>query len=225
MKKYLTLLLTLGGLAASVHGASIVTVNVSALAYNGVSLADGSLLPQGDLIRVGYFNLTDDLIQANNTPAGLSFLDANFVQFGTAVSGQGVGSPGYFSNSLTGFTGTSGLIGKQIYLWVLDSPTLASATQEGVFYLTGNTNWLFPDDSSANPLPANAEVADLTGNSNVSLPNAHVVLGTFPGGDGNPAFFPGSKTFNLTPVVPEPSSIVLLAVGAVGLFQRRRRNS
>lgn len=219
MKRIIALILATASTASFVHGAAV--VNVSAQTYNGLSLANGNALPISDLIRVGFFNLSDSAIQANQ--GNLAFLNSNFIQFGVAASGDSFGIAGYFADSLTNSTTTLGIAGGQIYLWALNSTTLASATQQGIFYLTGNSEWTFKLDT-ANPNTANPDLSDLTNASNTLLPTAHLVVGTFPG--GTTGTIAGARNFNLAPVVaPEPTTAALMMVGLVSLAARRRRQA
>jgi hypothetical protein len=217
MKRILALLLVAASTTFVAHAATVVA---TAQNYNGISLLDGSALPGGDIIRVGLFNLTDAQIQANQ--GNLSFLNNNFVQFGVAHSGDTYGIDGYFATTLQGSTDSLGIAGGQIYFWALNATSLANANQQSIFYFTGNPEWTFKADG-ANPNSSGPDVSDLTGGTNALLPAAHLVVGTFPG--GNSAAFPGAKNFNLVAVVPEPSCVLLLGAGALGLLARRRRNS
>src|SRR5438094_2257114 len=124
------------------------TINWSAAIDNGLSLVSGTNLPAGSLVRLGYFcqsgtgtQLTDAQIQS--LASSPSTLNASFVEVGATTIGSGFSSTiaGHFAATSTADTSSSGLnvAGKQIYLWVFNASTLASATQHGIFYWL-NTN-------------------------------------------------------------------------------------
>src|ERR1043166_7967390 len=76
--------------------AKAATVNWSAQADRAAVLADGTNgVPQGDLIRLGYFDITDSAIAANAT--NVTFLDSHFVEFGSGAIGDGSGVDGTFT--------------------------------------------------------------------------------------------------------------------------------
>src|SRR5207249_2341629 len=108
MKKLLILLSALLALLVA-HGQAA-TVNWSAGINNGLSLANGTNLSAGSLVRLGYFctsgtgaQLTDAQIQAlANSPATLN---NNFVEVASTTIGSGVGSvAGHFAASSTADT-------------------------------------------------------------------------------------------------------------------------
>src|SRR5436309_3551553 len=119
MKKLFILIVAL---AATAHAA---TVNWSASIDNGLSLADGTNLAAGSLVRVGYFasggvQLTDAQIQALASSPGT--LNNSFVEVGTTTIGSGVGSiAAHFDAVSTADTDTLGVAGKQIYVWVFNA--------------------------------------------------------------------------------------------------------
>lgn len=213
--------------------------------YNLLTLGDlTTLLPQGDLIRLGAFldgggaEQSFAWIQSNkdNVPALL----ASFVEFnplpatpGTSRSSYFTGSlfpgfNGYWSNSQIDSASTLGLAGKQIFLWVLDvaSPSnYATATEHGVFYADDAQvlSWAFPNDLST-PQSTTIALDDLTDTAshNSLLASAKVPIGSFtPSGTGS------NGTFNLY-AIPEPHALALVGLGVVGVaistFARRRRS-
>ncbi|HUK81117.1 MAG TPA: Calx-beta domain-containing protein [Verrucomicrobiae bacterium] len=113
----------------------------SAAASRAVVLADGATgVPSGDLVRLGYFDISDGQVAAN--AADVTFLDSHFFQFAVASIGSGTGVDGTFivnsNNSGTNFPG------QQIHIWVLNATTLGAATQQGVFDAPANSAWTFP---------------------------------------------------------------------------------
>lgn len=174
------------------------TVNWSASIDNGFSLTSGTELPSGNLVRVGYFRdpatqtqLTDAQIQAlAGTPA---LLDTRFVQVASSSIGSGLqGMASHFTATNAVDTAAAGLVGKQIYLWVLNAATLGEATEQAILYWDINdlTNpdaspvrpglrWAFPVEA---PIPGTTslDVTDLTIGSTTLGTGARLVIGSFP---------------------------------------------
>jgi hypothetical protein len=204
------------------------TVVWAAANDNGFSLANGSNLPVGSLIRVGTFDITDGVIAAN--AGNIPFLNSHFIEFGNARIGDGVGGiPEHFNKTSEANSGTSGLniVGAQIYFWAFasgDNSTVASsiatAFQLGVYYLDKTAllgKWAIPVED---PLPGqtNIDITDLS-NGAVLANDAHVVIGSFPDGTSDAT---GAPNFGLS--VPEPSAAtaVIASVGLLALRRRRR---
>lgn len=199
------------------------TVIWSAIQDNGFSLADGSNLTAGNLVRVGSFNISDSVIAAN--AGNIAFLNSHFVEFGNARigDGQAAGAPEHFDARSEADVGA--ILGNQIYLWVFASTdkssvagSIATAFQNGIFYLSELTNgeWAFPDDESL----VTIDLSDLTDASGNALVNgAAVVVGDFPKGTSDL-----STKANFGLAVPEPSTAtaVIASVGLLALRRRRR---
>lgn len=218
----------------SAHGAAI---TVSADIANGLSAAGGTDatddLPAGNLIRVGYFNLTDAQIQANAN--NLTFLNSNWVEFGFTTVGTGVGGvAGHFASLQMNRpdSDTAGFANKQIYLWVFDSTnntseanSIATAFQQGIFSmnLANKANWRIPGTTEV-PNDTSVDLADLTGSGHTALATgADVVIGTFPKGTSAAT---SSPNFGLAVIsVPEPASAGLAILGGAAMLLHRRRRS
>src|SRR5687767_8617595 len=99
MKKILPRLvcvfLTLSAFTA-VEAASIIT---EADDDNGFSSTGGTDLPQGNLVRVGFFDISDAEIQQNQFD--LTFLNSHFFEFGIAHIGDAYGVDGHFATPIT----------------------------------------------------------------------------------------------------------------------------
>jgi hypothetical protein len=208
------------------------TVNWGALEDNGFS-AYGQDLAQGNWARVGFFNASDSVIQANVTNP--LFLNSIFTEFASTQIGFGAGVDGHFSigssanpESLSG--PVTNIVNQQIYYWVLNSTNtsnlnlaLSSATAQGVFYVNkaNDSDWAFPVQSPQAGV-VTTDITDLTNVAgNALVPGATIVLGGFGGETSNVTFSPN---FTLA-AVPEPTSAFLIAIGAAGLMTRRRRQS
>lgn len=245
MKHYYLLLLL--GLASGAHGA---TINWAAFFDNGLaSQSPVAELEVGSLVRLGTFKIggipmTPAQIQAN--AQNVAFLNSNFVQVATARIGDntaGVLGPSplaaHFSSAAsvnTGGTGTNPLnvAGDQMYLWAFSSgdnssigSSVSSVEQHGIFYVdkANNPLWAFPTDGQTEA-SVNIDLTDLTDTNGTSLvTGAAALVGTFGSIPSSTAVTVGSTApmFVLT-VVPEPSSLILLGFGMLGLTQRRRRN-
>lgn len=192
------------------------TVNFSACIDNGLSLADGSNVPPRWLVRLGFFRdpssgaqLTDAQIQAlAHSPAQL---DGSFVEVAAKRidNGRGYGT-GHFAAAATADTAALNVAGKQIYLWVFNAPTLAAATQHGIYYWssmnmgdnpdgtleTPGARWKFPAQSPA-PGITTIDLTDLTTGTSTLAAGARVVVGTFPAGAST---FTGAPNFGLAPI-------------------------
>lgn len=234
MKKFLT---AASLVALSVSSASAATLVWSAsAARNGFDMFDGTDLPVGSLVRAGFFDISDSLITQNSTSAaGLTFLNQHFTEFAVAHIGEGVGgNAGFFSNTdnLSGATATT-LAGQQIYLWAFasvdntsDALSFTTAFQTGIFYipLASDADWKFPTDPDLGSTTIGLRDLTDTATSTTLLAGARLLAGSFPGDAGHVSSLNGKPNFVLANV-PEPTSAMLLGMGALGLLARRRRNS
>lgn len=220
-------LLFISSIAISANAA---TVNWGAGIDNGFSF--GQDLAQGNWARIGYFNATDSVIQANSS--NVPFLNSLFTEFASTQVGQGFGVDGHFytaSNanpeSLSG--PVTNIVNQQIYYWVLGSTNttnlnlaLSTAYAQGIFYLNkaNNSSWAFP--SQVPPGNITTDITNLTNPAGTALvAGATIVIGGFGGDVSNATTAPN---FTLSQV-PEPTSAFLIAIGATGLITRRRRQS
>jgi hypothetical protein len=206
----LVLLLLVPGRAA--------TINFAAAINNGFSLADGTDLPNGGLVRLGWFRnpatgatLTPAQIQAlAGSPATLN---ASFVEVVATSIGVGVEpiQAAHFLTSATVNTGSLGVAGKQMALWVLNAPTLAAATQQAILYWDISDTTTNPDGTALAPgarwtFPAgedgrNFDITDLTTGSATLAAGGRVVVGSFPTGTSDISDEPN---FGLAAIVASP---------------------
>jgi hypothetical protein len=175
---------------------------------NGIGTAEGAPLDIGDLARIGTFNIDAATIRAN--AGNISFLEANFVQFGLSTIGTGTALPGYWFIETVNSANALNLNGDQIYYWIFDGATVAASTQHGIFTAPGNPSWLFPND---------ADIPPITGTDLTDVPTdlTGIIIGGF--GTGSSQGFP---LYNLA-VIPEPSTYALLLIGAGAVAYIRRR--
>ncbi len=186
---------------ASLSSVPAATINWSAGVNHGFSLQSGTGLTAGNLVRLGYFRdpstgnqLTDVQIQA--LAGSPDLLDSRFVEAGSSLVGAGLGNiTSHFSAVSAVDTASKGLSGKQIYIWILNAPTLGTATQQAILYwdiaeTTSNPDatatkpsarWVFPTDI---PVPGSTtiDITDLTTGTGALAAGAHVVVGSYPKG-------------------------------------------
>ena len=196
------------------------TVSVSVTSLNGpcYTTSTGAFLDPGSVIRVGYFSAGN--LATFQTSNDYAALDSLFTPLAEGIVGSGtISQIDHNSNLVTGnqlvinnFFGNTGHIfgsienvafgavpiGTDLYVWVFNSATPASASEWGIF---GSSLWEFPDSST---LPANESLASIDVDNFVR--GQHVLP---------------QNELRLS-AVPEPGSLLLL-VGAVAALRRRRR--
>ena len=212
MKITLSFIAALISMASSAMAANIIVSN----AGTGYSYTDtlfenvnGSLL-DGGIVAMGYFGSNDpstDLSEIINTIADFTTL-ASGVAGSESASLEGAFA-GYVEVDVynTGVLGSSStLIGKKVYAFVGNQSTLTASTAFALF-LTGTfaeEEAGFEDSFIAQPfglVPLIGTIDSITTNSPIS---------------GSP------ETFTTLKLVPEPSTTLLGAVGALALLRRRR---
>lgn len=178
------------------------TINWSASVDHGFSLQDGTELPAGSLVRLGYFRnpvtlepMTDAQIQilkANLTLLNTCFVEADRTSIGTGFTPA---IAGHFTATTTlspdGLGGQ--LADKQIYLWVLNAATVGAATQHAILYWDiadsaahpdggdqdrPGASWRFPSDSVV-PGQTTIDLTDLTQGTGALASGARVVVGFY----------------------------------------------
>jgi hypothetical protein len=185
-----------------------------------------------NLVRVGYFNISNADIQAN--AFNIAFLNQNFVEFGTVRMGQGFGVAGHFQGSIDKPTSdVEGFAGKQVFLWVFSSRdnssvgrSLETATDHGIFSrnpfnpnVPEASNWKFKATSDI-PNNSSIDITDLTNAAgNALAAEAQILVGSFPKGVSEAT---GAPNFALAPV-PEPSVAATALLGGAAMLLRRRR--
>lgn len=212
------------------------TVNWSAGIDHGFSLEAGGELPVGSLVRLGWFRdpqtgqpLSDS--QLRGMKSSKENLEAAFVQAGTSTIGSGFmpALPGHFS-AVTAMNGAMNLAGRQIYLWVLNAPTVAGASEHAILYWSiddtvnnpdetadpPGARWRFPE-SVAFPGSTTIDLTDLTEGTGDLGAGARLLVGNYPMSASSAS---GAANFALAnfyqpPVVATPG---LLAGGSVNVF-------
>jgi hypothetical protein len=214
--KYLVAGLVATGLAVSSSYATVsVTWGTSSTTYlsdSGGAADDATQLASGDLLEIGTFATAPGSVTLANVQSVLS----SFEVFGSGTIDPSV--PGSFSITSANTAGVT-FTGKQIYLVAYNAATTGAATEAGIFYAS-IASWTMPADGPT----ANTTIdpGDLFGaNNGVSATlgaNGHVVY-------GNTAFdAAGYSLLDTAPIVPEPSTWMLVGTGLIGLLGFRRRS-
>ncbi len=166
------------------------------------------------IVGFGIFTISDAAITG---AADAGVLTSSFVGFGTSPTGTFTSAglsanAGTFSRNSTGVIAGSQFSNSLIYLFVGNGTTYANSTEFGVFKTT--FSFLAADDLIPTPI-----VNTVTG-ANTSVLFGSVAADVKTTG-ADTTTTPGFRTaaFN---VVPEPSSALLGAVGALALLRRRR---
>ena len=194
---------------------------------SGVQLAVGSLVWAGSFANTS-FSLNNTLsLQANVTAAMAS---GGWKQFGLDTSTSapvpgrvdtlGISASGKLGgqvqdNNINVPTQADFFNNKQIYVWIFNAPSVASATQVGIFTATTATvPWVFPVNTGG--------VGD---NQTYSSTNSGAPTITAIGGFGTaaPSLMQLTNNFNVAPV-PEPTTAIFgLLTGLAAVYSRRRR--
>lgn len=213
MKKVLFTLL--GGALVTLSNAATVQLNnvVDGTSDTLFANSSGNLLT-GVYAAGGYFTAGFDVATAISSNDFASLI-SNFVVLTSATIGANSSSlegayAGYVEGALTDIgnvTGANPLIGVALYTFVTDSSGFGDATAFAIV----NNNLVIGDDQ---PTPRSYTL---------NPANGTLVLGTEStytgnaGGLGNGTY----EVFRLT-AIPEPSTMLLGAIGALGLLRRRR---
>jgi hypothetical protein len=184
---------------------SAASVTVDSDFTTGITNFAGTAIPNGTgSLRLGYFSTLSDV---NLATLSASALLADFQTYGSDVAAFGKsGLGGFFV--IEGDTGvkdfSSAFIGKNVYLMAFNQDQT-----QGLIYKFSE---LFAADP-ADPTPPSGQALTFTQNS------SNYLLGA-PGSTLQAVVVPAGR---MAVLVPEPSSALLGAVGALALLRRRRK--
>lgn len=210
MKTKFLLLLALLGMTRIPARADSITVNFGAGPGQRNLMFNGSPVPDGNYVKVGFFNPTFDL---SGNAANLSALAGAWNELGFTTVATVFGQPGLFGGSQSAYDPK--FDAQKICMWIFQTinnnapnPALDNLLGYGIYSSTTN-NWIFPHQTDVPP-------------SNTTSINSSDINQAFFG-----AFDPTHLT--LTPV-PEPSTYALLALGLIPLaairkFKKRGRKT
>lgn len=192
------------------------------------TLATTSLVWAGNFANGATFSLNNtQSLQANVTAVMASggwnqfSLDTSTNTLNADVTGNfGISSLGKVNGSVTdnnaGATKADYFNGKNVYVWIFNAPTVAAATEMGIFRATTATvPWTFPTNANG--------LGDTVTFSTTSSGASIAAFGGF--GSASATQLNLTNNFNVVPV-PEPATVSfgLLTTG-VALYARRRRRS
>jgi hypothetical protein len=222
--KYIALTSTLVTLAFSGTSQAAISLYGDNLGDQGIVLtdADGSPLPEGSVIRVGFFNdpVADIAILSGFDFSAINDLFKPLGEGAIRTAGKvtdgalGIATPpGNFTFRIENIDQSYLPPGKQLFYWVFNSSNPSTATQWALF-TNDDTNggaspWTAPVDDPAFPGTATLEMPLREG---VVDDASDMITGSLVGG-----------TIQLRPI-PEPS-LAALCLSAGALFFRRRRAS
>lgn len=198
------------------------TINWGAQNAVGFADASGAALAQGDLVRLGYFTISDSAISTAVAAGDVSTLSSSWVSIADSTIGTGFGVNGFFATTSTP-TLSGGSFGHQIYLWALNAASVGSATQQAIFYepAGSNSSWNLPGTNvAATTIDVDQAKTSLGGTYLAgSFQSTNASLSTILGSSA------GAVQLQSISVAPEPSRILLIFAGAGALMIRRRRCS
>ena len=213
----------------TVVAAEATTVNWSAANDTGFATANGTVLSTGNLLRLGYFTISDAQVAllAIPTPANLTALNTAWHVIADSTVGSGTGVAGSTSNA-SSVTLASGDFSHQIYIWALNASTVVGASQQAIFYEPSTTlpSWNLPGSNG----PTISTTIDI---GEAKTPGGTYLAGSYQASNAsvtttfNTAGLPGTKGAVLLQAIPEPSTLafcVLAAIGATGSRRRSRSN-
>ena len=204
----------LAGCLASVLSAQAATT-ITGQAYDtaSIGLQSGSALTSG-VVSMGFYNVAPTRSLFEGYTSAASFLN-NF----TSIASNPTGIDTYqalFSVTKEVPTGDASFDAKQIYLLVGNGSTIANSTQLGVFT---DASWITAaNPSGPTPLAQSFEISSLNGDIK------KILFGSYVAAAGEYASDGVVNEYRLQAVIPEPSSLSLLALGG-GLALLRRRHS
>jgi hypothetical protein len=119
------------------------TVECSAQYTRGLADSLGQAVPEGSLLMLGTFSISEPTIRSNFLAGNLSAIMSAFTPYTNSFAvGNGTGLPA----SWDAYLSAPGFGGQQIYLLAVDKPTLGAATHLGIYTAP---SWIFPADGDS----------------------------------------------------------------------------
>ena len=207
MKKAIIIAVSIIASVSSIHAAAItfgaVPTAQQFLDRDGVALAGGLVLV-GTFSDAASISLKPGSVDSSFSNIASTAGWTQFSQLGIATNTAGrVGGQVIDNTSAADFFN-----GKPLFLWVFNGTTRANSTQFGIFRAgSAPVPWVFPTNAGG--------VGD-----SLTLSTTATGAGTISalGGVGS-----SGSGLRLVAPVPEPGTVALLLVGAVGFASRRRR--
>lgn len=226
--KFVTIfgLLGLQNLSATTVGFAVLGSQRTGQTSAGVTLGTSSLVWVGTFANEGFDYATLNNLAVADAVAAIQ-VAGGWEQFGfdtaTGVLNSGVtntvaiNGSGRLSGSTTdnnfGATKADYFNGDSLYVWVFNAATVGAATEMGIFRATDATSQPWNFATNAGGLSDNP-----TYSTNPSVAPTFAAIGGV--GNTNTAGTFRTATFG---AIPEPSRMMLVALGAMGVVVRRRR--
>ena len=195
-------------LAMNSGHAALTITGATASSYN-FALSDGNILSNGAIFQIGYY----DRAVTSASFSGLSSASAFETGWTSLASStaNAFETPGLRSATADLATGINTYEGKSIVMLVFNASTISGSTQAGVF---SNSSWIVPvNPTGITPTDYAFDVSDV---------GTQALFGSLSLGTGAYAAEGVVNSARLN-VIPEPSSVSLLALGVAGLVALRAR--
>lgn len=207
MKIFIPLLALSAAFVVEVKSATISITNFDSVSavpfFNPITDSSGNLLNSG-IIVVGTYS-----VQPSNVS---DVLGSNFTQAGSGS--LSIISPGFFQGDITTPLLTAGdaFVGNSVYIVIGNGTTLANSTQLLSWQAGGNPDGdvFVADDPTGGP--GSVAVRNSTGEARVGQET------TFDFGSTGPGVQPALQLA----AIPEPSTLILSALGTLALLRRKR---
>lgn len=200
---------------SSVNAASVLITNVTYDGSTNAIVSSGGIALENVYVGVGYFSGLDDS-QLQNLDA-ISFdlvtSGAAFEALAESSSWWSFGAGALEGNAQAPILEGSPFIGESIYSIIGNAATLAESTELLIFKHPGT----FQEDS---PFFNSSATIDLSSGNGTLLWGSSTAYSGDYFGEGVQAAY---STVGASSMVPEPSRMLFLFAGLVGLFMRRRR--
>jgi hypothetical protein len=232
MIKYLAVALMTAGIVVSAQ-ASTATINWAAFDTAGVAILGGSSsgstpAPINDLVEMGYWSTAPSAGSTYSAGiAGFTVIQAEYFNWDVGANDAGAG----FFKASTNIVSTAAYAHDQIGVVAYNATTSGAATEAGIWYLnmSNNANWRVPANSDI-PSSSTFDIETMFANPGVNVlpaPGSTIVFGGTPYFvQSDPNNFGGNTEWlPMANIIPEPSTIVMVGLGLLGMVGLMRRRS